>query len=354
MVLASGVSNRKRRAKRTACLAFFGAIATLVDCAALANDSARDRAAAKAHYQEASAKYVRREYVQACALFAESFRLVPAYAPLFGIAKCQEEVEGNLVAAQSSYERARTLTAQSQDHEELDRRIAELEARIPRISVRAPTLIGGTAGVQVYQNENVVTEAGLGESLRLNPGSYRIVVTTTDGRREVTTEVTLKEAERRTVDVTFAPESVEPPNAGTGTSKQSPPAPVSVEMNAGISDRRHVAYLVGGTAFVAAGALLLADGVRLGIKMHSKVNEMDQPELEDASYNRLRREAIDLRQSAVVLDVIGGAAVIAGTLGILSYFRAFPFASGHSTRSAKSSWVGTAISPTGVHVFGGW
>lgn len=353
MVLVSGVSSCRRRAKRTACVAFFGTITTLVDCAAAANDAARDRAAAKAQYQEASAKYARREYAQACALFAESFRLVPAYAPLFGIAKCQEEVEGNLVAAQSSYERAKTLTTQSQDHDELDRRIAELDARIPRVSVRAPTLAGGTAGVQVYQDENVVTEASLGESLGLNPGSYRIVVTTTDGRQQVTTEVTLKEAERRTVDVTFAPEPVEPPGVSTTTPKQNSQAPVSVQTQGGVSDRRHVAYLVGGTALAVAGAVFLADGIRLSIKMHSKVNEMEQ-ETEDASYNRLRREAIDLRTSAIVLDVIGGAAAVAGTLGLLSYFRAFPFAGGHGTRSVTSSWIGTAVSPTGVHVFGGW
>src|SRR5262245_16002439 len=104
-----------------------------------------DPAAAEALFAAGRVAFDQGDYETACAKFAESQRLDPAPGTLMNLGACNEK-RGRLASAWENWREAlSTLRADDDRRPAAEKRVAELEERLPRLDVRlAPTAPPGT------------------------------------------------------------------------------------------------------------------------------------------------------------------------------------------------------------------
>src|SRR6185436_984215 len=94
---------------------------------------AGDPAAAEALFAAGRAAFDAGDYDSACAKFAESQRLDPAAGTLTNLAACNER-RGRLASAWENWREALSLLRSDDDRRPgVEKRMAELEARLPRL-----------------------------------------------------------------------------------------------------------------------------------------------------------------------------------------------------------------------------
>lgn len=110
---------------------------------------------------------------EACASFAESYRLDAAVGTLLNQARC-EELRGRLADAWEHYQAAVELLGASDGRRAVaQERVAALETRVPRLTLR---LKAPPPGIRVLRDQVELREASLAMALPLNPGAHVIEV----------------------------------------------------------------------------------------------------------------------------------------------------------------------------------
>ncbi len=159
----------------------------------------------------------------ACEKFRKSQDLEPAVGTLLNIAICEEKL-GQLVESLRHFREVLGKLPASDDRRPIAKQNAdELEARVPRLSVRLDKSV--PAGARVLRDSSPLSPEQLSQPLRLDPGTYHFHVEAT-GHQPARLKVVLVEKQRRELTLTPGPK-LEPATttAASSTPKQPVPTP---------------------------------------------------------------------------------------------------------------------------------
>lgn len=235
---------------------------------------------------------------EAIAHLQESVRLDPKALAYLNLANCEERT-GRLAEALAHWVDARAH-AQTEGvapvEQEAERRQKALEPRIPRLTiVLAP---GAPKDSTVTRDGVVLGAVSLGVPMPVNPGAHAIVVKA-PGRAESTTEVTLAEAESKTVEVKPGE-----PRVADG----EPPAKAGPER----ASEGHTSPLVWVGFGGAAAALAVGSVTGFMALERSNAAERDCPDLKCPSAEALDEVEAGRAFGTVSTVAFGAAAVLAG------------------------------------------
>ena len=213
-----------------------------------------DDPTAESLYREGRRAAVAKDWDLACRKFKESIEREAAPGTMLNLADCEEN-RGHLLSAVAHYQLAAGKFKASDERSEFcKQRVAALEKRVVRLTIRlaAPS----PAGASVERDGAPLAAAALGAPVRLDPGEHAFVVRA-PGRADARTSLKLGDGEVREVELsagaaTATAVTVAPPPASPAPSSWHPPAP----------DRTaaYVAFGVGGAGLVTgtvAGVLAL-------------------------------------------------------------------------------------------------
>jgi hypothetical protein len=240
----------------------------------------------------------------ACEKLRESDRLDPANGTKFNLADCEEK-RGRLASAFELYQKLSvSLPANDERRPYVTQRAAELETRVPRLVIAlAP---GAPPDTQVKLGSLTLTAASFGSYLPIDPGTVTLVASSPASSR--TYKVTLKEGERKTVEVT--PLAEPKPAAAKGASAAKPAqAEKKQEQPQGSGGTRTLGFVLGGV-----GAAGLIFGTVTGIMTISKKNEGDENCNDDLKLCNQR--GFDANESARTLGVMSTVGFVVGAAGL--------------------------------------
>ena len=212
------------------------------------------------------------DYATACAKFAESQRLEPAAGTAINLAECLDR-RGQLADAWQRWKEARRLLRDGDDRIwAVDRKVQELEARLPRLTLRLEP--GVAPDVRVERDGVPVGAASLGTALPLNPGPHEVVVRA-PGHHERRYVVELEESANQELSVAPGPALPEPE-----PEPEPPPAPpLPVQLDSAPPPAQPVAHTsparTAGFAVVGVGAASLVAGSVFGGLAIRQKNQMD-------------------------------------------------------------------------------
>jgi hypothetical protein len=115
------------------------------------------------------------DYTTGCPKIAESYRLDPALGTLLALALCHEH-DGRLGSAMRAFEqlKAGAATDGRSDRADFARaRLAALDARTPRLTIRVPPVIRA-ASAEVLLNGEAIPAAAWDTALPVDPGPQRV------------------------------------------------------------------------------------------------------------------------------------------------------------------------------------
>ena len=141
--------------------------------------SAAQEAQAEDLFQRAKAALVRKDYKEACPMFAESYRLAGGGGTLQNLALCYEE-EGKVAFAYNRFSELRTLSTAAGNHPErvelANEHIQRLVPRLSRIRVRLGSA-SNLEGVQVFVDGDAYGHLSWEAGIVVNTGSHEVRVT---------------------------------------------------------------------------------------------------------------------------------------------------------------------------------
>jgi len=154
--------------------------------------------------------------------FKRSYELAPRPKTLFNLAGAQMQT-GQLVDASESY---RSFLRKTNDgryeayRKDARDSLSSLEKRIPFVTLR---VIGVSPGDKIELDEEEFPQAGLGESMPIDPGSHSVDVKRR-GAKIATRTFTIGESDAKTIDIVVkpAPEPVDPDIGGNGPGDTQP------------------------------------------------------------------------------------------------------------------------------------
>lgn len=287
-----------------------GAVGTAWAADAAADPDARDPVAARALFQQAREAAAAGDTAKACPKFEESYRLDPAVGTLLNIAACDQQ-QGRLATAWTRFQQAlEQLPADDDRRPQVAAVVAELEQRLPRLTLRFPP----ATDVTVTRDGLPVGRGSDGVAIPADPGPH-VVEVAAPGRLPRRYALDLAEGERR--ELRCEPgEAAAPSPAGAGAAPAAPVAAPSPAASAAAADEgrrgpRPAAYVVGGVgvAGLVAGGVLRA----LAWSERGTIDEgCDAARACDAEGMDAVERARALQLASTVAFVAGGAAVGAG------------------------------------------
>ena len=336
-----------------------------------ASGQTSDPAAARALFNEGRKLTSQGHYDQACPKFEESMRLDNGIGTRFNLADCWEHI-GRTASAWSLFldVAASAKTSSQADREKLARlRAAALEPRLARLIIRVQD---SDSGIEVRKNEVLVGRAQWGTATPLDPGSY-VIEARAAGKKSWKTTVTIGEnAPPMTVvvpelekDATPAP--VPAAKAAASDAKGSLTAPAAsttqggMDPDAGRSSNglRTVGWVVGaaGVVGVGVGAVFAAmtkstDDKVAGLCTGGPAGNQCANEVERVEFDRSTAVAKNRATVSYVGFIAGGAALVTGTILVLT--------SGSSNAAANQGSRRTVVTPLigagtlGVGLSGAW
>lgn len=263
-----------------------------------ADGSAQPVSRAEALFREGRDALKKGELARACARFLESQRLDPAPGTLFNLADCESQMGRLADALGHLREAVRGLDAGDDRQVAARQRLAALERRVPRVTVRVKRGQITLDGREIKNGAPVETDIG----------DHKIVVAVpTREPREIT--ISLVEAERREIDLEVGVEEVPGPHKPTSARGNAPPAPQ------GEGSLQTVGVVVGGAGLVSTGL-----GVFFALQAKARTSDAQGvcpsgvgctgEEIDaHAAYNR---EANSAQRAAILSLALGGAAVATG------------------------------------------
>jgi tetratricopeptide (TPR) repeat protein len=257
-----------------------------------------DPAAAEALFAAGRAAFDSGDYDSACAKFAESQRLDPAAGTLINLAACNER-RGRLASAWENWREA--LSMLRSDDERLpgvERRKADLEARLPRLDVRVAQ--GAPAGVEVSRDGVALGPAALGLPLPIDPGPHRIEVTA-PGRVPRVYEVEAVEGRVTELVVQAGDPFLTPQPAATAPPTEAPPK------KDGNDTLRFVGYAVAGVGLVSVGT-----GAVTGLLALDRKNTIEETCEKNGESYACPPDGVDAANSGETLATVSTITTIAG------------------------------------------
>jgi hypothetical protein len=264
----------------------------------------RDPAAAEQLFREARKALAGGRTEEACEKFAESQRLDPGVGTLINLAACEEKL-GKLASAWEKWQRAlEGLRADDKRRPGVEKRAAALEARVPRLEIRLSA--GAPPGTAVMRDAVELGPASLGLALPVDPGPHRVSVSA-PGREPKSYELSLEEAEMKTLEV-------EP---GPAPAVRQPSAPlVPAEPEPAPGPDQDTGRRTAGFVTLGVGAAGLLVGSIAGLLALQKKGEMD----DDCSRRGDRLECgdagIDAAAAGNTFAAVSTVAFAVGVAGI--------------------------------------
>ncbi|MBK9263810.1 MAG: hypothetical protein IPM54_28905 [Polyangiaceae bacterium] len=304
--------------------------ATLLPVSAFAQQpDAQAKAEAQKLYEDGAKDMEVDAYARACPKFEAAFKILPDHIRTgLTLAECWDKF-GRPATALGVLERVAPLAKARGDNDkmaEIDGLIADLNKRVPKLTIRVPDALSKLPGFAITRNGTPLPAASWGTEVPLDPGEYEVEASAVD-KPSWKTMVKLETGNAKTVEITPGweiPKTDAPP----------PPPPPSTGL-------RTAGFVGLGLGALGLGAWGVLGG--LAISRNSSANGHCTPDniCDDIGFND-RREAITLGHGATVGLIAGGIFAAAGvTLVVLS-------------PSSKSKSTSLWVNPSGMGVRMTW
>lgn len=194
-----------------------------------AGDDTQRRAVAQALFDEAQKLIAANNYSLACIKLEEVVRLQPGkIGAVLALARCYEG-EGKIASAWSRYKNVADASKVAGDARgaEAEKKIVELEKRLPRLTIVIRETVGALPGLSVKRDDVDVTAAQWGVAIPMDPGEHRIEVTA-PGRKPWTQDATVSDGKATTIEVPeLDSDSPAPPITAAPTAAPKPTVTVA-------------------------------------------------------------------------------------------------------------------------------
>jgi hypothetical protein len=271
-------------------------------------------AAAEQLFEQARALFDQGKFGEACPRFGASYKLDPALGTLLNMATCYEML-GHIASAWGHYREVVVLATKVNDATRINiakQRIAALEPRLPKLTIRAPK--AALVGLSVTRDDAPIDTAVLGAAIYVDPGTH-VVSASAPGYKPFSETVELREGEGKDVQLSLeiAPEQPRPAGQGAVTI-------VREDIDPG-RNRRMFGLTLGG-----AGAVAIITSVGFGFAARDSWNSAFDEDLCDRSTLECTPEGQDLartaRTRALVANIVGGAGIAMAAAGAVLYLTA--------------------------------
>jgi hypothetical protein len=303
---------RRRRWRPAACLAVALTLTqTLAATDATAQAGSPDRAAAESLFAEGRELLRAGEYRRACAKLEASQKLEPALGTSLNLADCYEKL-GRTASAWAEFKGAAARAQRAGDSlrkQTALERAAALEPRLCRLAIES-----AEPDVSVLQNGRPLSGAVFGNTIPIDPGSYRF---------EASAPGKLPWAESVEIQGEGALTRLRIPALAAAPPGQPQPAPEPPPMTAAPSGQRALAWTLGGV-----GVAGLATGAVFGVLASSSWKKAEQS-CADYPYE-CTIEGIDHANTAGTRADVATAAFIVGAAALGTSVVLFAFDSGTS------------------------
>lgn len=311
------------------------AVAMIVAVAALsvprpAAAQATDRVLAEAMFREGRELMDQNKVAEACAKFAESYRLDRALGTLVNLALCHEK-DGKTATAWAEFtDAAAEAAAEKDDREAFARRhVAALEAELPRLQLAVASATEALPTLEIKLDGHAIGKAAWSTPLPIDPGDHELTATADDK-----SSFRAKIAIPKGAGVTNAhvPALTDAPKPIVVQSIAPPPEPIAQG-----GTQRLLGYIVGGV-----GVAGLAVGLGFGASALSLKGDRDARcnggfcDPEGLDKDKSARDAATIS----TIGVIAGGALLAGGVALVL------------TAPKTKKPVSVGIAPNGV-VLGG-
>jgi hypothetical protein len=259
-------------------------------------------AAAEALFRAGREATDKGDHRTACLRFEESHRLEPASGTVFNLALCLERL-GQVASAWRRFREAKERLPSGDERSRMaDERIAALEPRLPKLTLR---LSEPDAKATIVRDGVELGRGSLGVAVPVDPGGHEVVVRA-PGREERRLEVELAEGESKELVVDVGAPTEVPTTRDEERGKEAAPPSKPPEPSGTEGSSRTLAYAVGGVGVVGLGVGLVAGGLALGRK-----NVVDR----ECAGDVCSREGVDAANSGRTLSTLSTVAVSIGLVG---------------------------------------
>ncbi len=222
---------------------------------ALAQDD--PRSAARSHYERGLGLVESGAYQAALAEFERAYEKSPHFAVLYNIGLCHVALghRPEAVAALRTYLEQGGPQIPDERRKSVEAQLAELEARFAEI-----TITTDRPGTVVSVDGREIGRTPLAKPIRLPPGAHEISAFA-EGAPKATRNIEVGEAERRTIDFTFAPGPLAASPAAAPVAQTERPQPPLLALD---YPRPHADVRESGP-YKTVGYVLAAAGVAVGV-----------------------------------------------------------------------------------------
>jgi hypothetical protein len=206
-------------------------------------------------FQEGRAALADDDYELARSHFEQSYKLDPALGTLLNLAVCEEK-SGKLKSALAHLQEAlHKAGAEDQRRPLVVQRIARLDSRIPRLTIRPSRPF--EPSVNLSLDAKPLGMAEIGRTLRVDPGTHVFDCAGPNGER-CTIVFTLEEGQESVLVPTLSAPSApaRPPPVGSALAASTPAPPMAPKQRAGAE--RAFAFAAGGFGLASIVAGLIA------------------------------------------------------------------------------------------------
>ena len=270
-------------------------------------------AAAEQLFEQARALFDQGNFAEACPRFGASYKLDPALGTLLNMATCYEML-GHIASAWGHYREVIVHATKTGDQARIDiarARIAALEPRLPKLTIKAPKV--SLASSIVTRDDAPLDIAVLGAAIFVDPGEHTVTASA-PGYKPFTQTLTIAEGEAKEVPIVLelAPNQPAPATGVTTIVRE--------DIDPG-KTRRLFGLTVGG-----AGAVAFITGVSFGFAARDSWNSAFDDGLCNRATLECTAEGQDLtrtaRTRALVANIVGGAGLAMAAAGTVLYLTA--------------------------------
>lgn len=280
--------------------------------------SAQQKAAAEALFDEGYDLRSKGQYEAACRKFEQSEQIDPGVGVLLYLGECYERT-GRFASAWATFREASSRAKQTGQAERAriaDERARRLDASLSRLTLQVPQA-NLVPGFELLLNGNIVASALYGISFPVDPGQHEITARA-PGRQPWSGTVEVRaNADQRSVQIPVLMEAEEPqggPGAAPAPTGSTYPSAMGIGVGSETSSRSisHSelipVYLLGGVGVAAIGV-----GVIFGLRASSLDDDAKQGCPSDCYTRSAADDNEAARTSALVANIsygVGAAAVL--------------------------------------------
>jgi hypothetical protein len=283
--------------------------------------SAEDKAAAQALFDEARRLLKGGKVAEACEKLKTSHGLDPAAGTLLNLGDCYERL-GKTASAWATFKEAVSFARRVSDDrkvKEAQRRAGALEKKLARVSIEVPAG-SRVEGLAVTLDKKPVAEATWGTPLPVDPGAHEVGAvapgherwsSTIDARASFTARVEVPTPTPKAT-ASATPTATEPEPREVPPAVEPTPTPYEDDSSPGSGLR------LAGIVTAAAGVALVGGGVYFGLQAKAKSDEIEGLDTNEPSPdpwdNGLKEEGEAAQTRMVIFTAAGAGAITAGAI----------------------------------------